>query len=274
MSDSFEEFTLPRFDTAPGDMETLPTNYHLLTDDDVGLTRHNLSGSRNRRSGQMVFDLGDSSYRRSVGYAQIAYRAKQELKTLPERVRRFVLRISDSEQEWVEVEVSNPPSDAAFEIPPQYYQAAEGILISSKSKERQSPHKSSQAEESDDIDSAIEQSRWMLDLEENWDDDGAPAVRDSVWRRATNLLREIATKFEKDYRRVIPLPSIMPTGDGGIDLHWRNSRFDILLNVPPEAEELATFYGENAKNPELGFEGSVVLGEAVPQPLFDLLSSD
>jgi hypothetical protein len=40
-------------------------------------------------------------------------------------------------------------------------------------------------------------------------------------------------------------PRISPGPKGSIDVHWKNPRFELLINFPPGPNEMATFYGDN-----------------------------
>jgi hypothetical protein len=45
--------------------------------------------------------------------------------------------------------------------------------------------------------------------------------------------------------RELPAPAILPGPNGSIDLHWKTPRFELLVNVPREEANPATFYGDD-----------------------------
>lgn len=51
-------------------------------------------------------------------------------------------------------------------------------------------------------------------------------------------------------RKVPPAPTVMPGLDGGIAVDWEGGSFGLLLEVPPDVNESATFYGDNRANPK------------------------
>jgi len=63
---------------------------------------------------------------------------------------------------------------------------------------------------------------------DQWDGEWpAPTVADAAWATATETLPDEA-----------PTPSVVPTGDGGIDLVWHKGGWDIELEVHPDGETL------------------------------------
>jgi hypothetical protein len=87
---------------------------------------------------------------------------------------------------------------------------------------------------------AIEESRFMRDLPEDWDDAGALPISVQRWEHATKLLQNTAVKIGP----VLPVPHINPCANGSIDLYWNNPDFNLLINVPADANASGDFYGE------------------------------
>lgn len=98
------------------------------------------------------------------------------------------------------------------------------------------------------ISKAIEDSRCMLDLEDDWDGYGASTISRDVWERATGFLRIIQDDL-------VDVPRISPLADGSIDLHWKTNTYELLIYVPADTNELAQYYGDDGK------EGSSIKGE-------------
>jgi hypothetical protein len=102
--------------------------------------------------------------------------------------------------------------------------------------------------------STIEKSKSILNLQDNWDDEGAIAPTSNTWSRATKFLRSNALKcYERTHIEIIP-PDINAVGDGTIDLHWRKYERSLLINIKRDPDLPATFYGSDSKKNEI--EGS------------------
>jgi hypothetical protein len=91
---------------------------------------------------------------------------------------------------------------------------------------------------------AIEASRSMLDLPDDWDGEGSPAYDPATWRRAVDFLVEHAVRFWRESGVVIPAPKVRKGPHGTIDLHWRMPGHELLINVPA-ADEPADYYGDD-----------------------------
>lgn len=95
-----------------------------------------------------------------------------------------------------------------------------------------------------DIEAAIEKSRRILDLKRGWDDEDAlPCV--DAWRRATAFLRGQAEWAAQHMDFSLQAPEIMPLASGSIDLHWDTPDYELLINVPGDPKQPATFYGDD-----------------------------
>lgn len=102
------------------------------------------------------------------------------------------------------------------------------------------------------FEAVIEDSRWILALDDNWDEEGAGTYDVRTWEEATSLLRTYALAARSRHK-TIPVPVIGPGPDGSIDLHWTSGKFVLLLNVRKAGDPAgpAGFYG---RNDELGIE--------------------
>jgi hypothetical protein len=95
------------------------------------------------------------------------------------------------------------------------------------------------------IEDAIRGSRWLLDLEESWDDEGSPPITQATWNMAVSFLRRQANVYWKHHSAEIPVPHITPGSDGSIDIHWKTSRFELLVNIGGDPEFPTDFYGDD-----------------------------
>jgi hypothetical protein len=97
---------------------------------------------------------------------------------------------------------------------------------------------------SEQLEAAVSRARAMLDLPDNWDDEGAVRIDHRTWDRAVGFLRRTVTTLVQERCRPVAVPAIQPVGDGSIDLHWRTATFELLLNIPSPEREIGGFYGE------------------------------
>ena len=91
----------------------------------------------------------------------------------------------------------------------------------------------------------IERSRSMLDLPDDWDEAGSPGYAEATWERAVGFLVRNASWLWRDYGVPIQAPRIRKGPDGSIDLDWRTPGHELLVNVPADPNESATYYGDD-----------------------------
>jgi hypothetical protein len=102
----------------------------------------------------------------------------------------------------------------------------------------------------DQLVNLVKKSRRILELHDDWDHEGGQGYVEATWRRSMALLFAFLSLGE-DESQPIELPDISPADHGSIDLHWKNSRRELLINVPALGEEPVTYYGENANHDSL-----------------------
>ena len=95
------------------------------------------------------------------------------------------------------------------------------------------------------INEAIADSRKLLDLEADWDDNGASPYSEETWARATKFLASHADWALQRDGVLIPAPAVLPGPDGSIDLHWKTQDYELLVNIPASVEEPGNFYGDD-----------------------------
>ncbi|NOS99961.1 MAG: hypothetical protein HOP29_04980 [Phycisphaerales bacterium] len=95
------------------------------------------------------------------------------------------------------------------------------------------------------IRNAVVQSREMLDLRDDWDDDGAKQISEEAWRRAAAFLTRYAERVWDRTSRVLDAPDLTPSVDGGVDLDWDKPAYRLLIAIPPDVGVMASFYGDN-----------------------------
>ncbi len=116
----------------------------------------------------------------------------------------------------------------------------------------------------------IESSRWILDLEDDWDQQGSSKYSESTWQRACDFLIQQATLARQVLGKELPAPRILPGPEGSIDVHWKLPRFEVLVNIPNDSSKPATFYGDDYG--DLCVRGNLNPSEPIPGLVVWLLS--
>lgn len=93
------------------------------------------------------------------------------------------------------------------------------------------------------ITAAIEASRSILALEDDWDGNGSERYDESTWKLATGFLAAQAA-YVWSAKVKLRTPDIAPGPKGSIDLVWQEEDFRLLINVPPAATALG-YWGQN-----------------------------
>jgi len=95
------------------------------------------------------------------------------------------------------------------------------------------------------ITKAIEDSRKILELQDNWDDEGAKAYKKETWDRAVEVVRRSCEEMWENFVTTMPAPRILAGPDGTIDLHWKTAKFELLVNIPEDPTDPITYYGDD-----------------------------
>lgn len=99
--------------------------------------------------------------------------------------------------------------------------------------------------DSAEINRVVGESRQLLDLEDNWDGEGASGYLKETLTRATDFLIKQWRRLWESERRNLPPPRIGPGPDGSIDLHWKGDGYELLVNIPRDGGTPASFYGDD-----------------------------
>lgn len=92
----------------------------------------------------------------------------------------------------------------------------------------------------------IKESRAILDLQDDWDEEGSPGYTHSTWKLAVNFLVQNALWLWLDNGIPVEPPRILPGPDGSIDIHWQTCDHELLVNVPRDVGTPATYYGDTS----------------------------
>lgn len=90
---------------------------------------------------------------------------------------------------------------------------------------------------------AIHSSRGILELKDDWDEEGSPGYKESTWNRAAEFVKEVASAFHQRFGVRVDPPRILPGPEGSIDIHWKTPERELLINIPSDDEEPADYCG-------------------------------
>jgi hypothetical protein len=93
---------------------------------------------------------------------------------------------------------------------------------------------------------AVESSRRILDLPDNWDSEGSPGYSHATWERAAQFVLKNASSLWYDRAVVLSAPVISHGPEGSIDVHWQAENHILLINIPAQAGAPVEYYGRNA----------------------------
>ena len=91
----------------------------------------------------------------------------------------------------------------------------------------------------------IRKSAYILEYEDNWDDEGSIAYSKKTFSAAINFAIEYSKAIWEEKFVLIHAPNILPGPEGSIDLLWDKQNYRLLLNIHPYPEQTASFYGDN-----------------------------
>ena len=92
---------------------------------------------------------------------------------------------------------------------------------------------------------AIIDSRQLLKLEDDWDGEGSLGYSEKILNKAVRFLEENAKNYFLSSGIWVTAPDICPGPNGSIDLLWKLSDRELLINIPVEENGLADYYGDD-----------------------------
>ncbi len=93
----------------------------------------------------------------------------------------------------------------------------------------------------------FEDSRHLLTLDDDWDNEGGQRFNESHWRRVIRFLSDNALWLWEREKLCIPEPRIIPGPNRTIDVHWKSAELELLLNIPEDLNQPVSFYGDDYK---------------------------
>ena len=88
----------------------------------------------------------------------------------------------------------------------------------------------------------------ILKMHVDCEDEESPLYQREVLSRSIAFVKNHARWLAKECRQEMDTPEILPGPDGSIDVHWRQSSYELLVNIPTDMHNRATYYGDNYRS--------------------------
>lgn len=98
-----------------------------------------------------------------------------------------------------------------------------------------------------ELSQAIDESRYIYELEDDWDDEGSSGYTEEFWSQAISFLKNNAQQLRAKNGVWVYAPTISPGPYGSIDLHWETSERELLIKIPANLDEPASYYGDDRR---------------------------
>lgn len=110
----------------------------------------------------------------------------------------------------------------------------------------------------------MRRARHIIDLPPNWDGEDGIGCDEATWKRAFRIVVDHATNIWTRFQKVSCPYRVTPDLEGGLDIHWRSGQLELLMNVPPDADEVVAFFGNDRSKPtSCKTSGELAPGESV-----------
>ena len=119
-----------------------------------------------------------------------------------------------------------------------------------------------------DLEQQLAGYRWMLELGEDWDGEGASPVHIDALNRAVDFTRKAVAGAAARQGGPADPPKLSPGPMGSVDVHWEYPNRELAVNISADQRTLATFYFRSDEETRISGEGS---NAAVASLVFRLL---
>ena len=104
----------------------------------------------------------------------------------------------------------------------------------------------------------IEKSREIMNRPKDQSDDLGPVFTKETWSRSMDILIAHVKWLWNHMRIKVKTPVISDGPKGSVDIYWAPDPYGLLLNVPDDPNEPATYYGNSAENPDSNHTGGQI----------------
>jgi len=95
---------------------------------------------------------------------------------------------------------------------------------------------------------AIRKSKELLTLKDDWDEDGANGINETIYVRAIETLIRYSDNILDTYKTAIKAPYISLGRDGSIDLDWSTPNNQLLITILNTGNFNLHYYGDDGNN--------------------------
>lgn len=95
------------------------------------------------------------------------------------------------------------------------------------------------------VQALFDRARWLIAEDSGSGNRSDTRCELSTWERARVFLLGTAAAFGKATGSVLPMPVVASGPDGSADLHWEREEYELLVNIPANPDESASFYGDD-----------------------------
>jgi hypothetical protein len=100
----------------------------------------------------------------------------------------------------------------------------------------------------EDLANEIKRSSYILELPDNWDDEGSKSYKQETLIFAINFLLDYFYLLDRIYAHSIKVPQISHGVNGGIDILWKSEDYRLLINIHEAPSNIASFFGDDYKD--------------------------
>ncbi len=98
---------------------------------------------------------------------------------------------------------------------------------------------------------AIEKSKYILELEDDWDEEDSAGYKENTWKKAIEFIANYANWVLDETSIIIDTPKIFPGPEGSIDILWKKHKYRLLINIPEDPQSPASFYGDDFESEQI-----------------------
>lgn len=95
----------------------------------------------------------------------------------------------------------------------------------------------------------IVKSKYIYDLQDDWDGDDSPGYSKETWFKAITFLIDYAKWLYNTFGKIMYIPNILNGPNSGIDILWEYDNFRMLLYIDKDGKK-GNFYSDRPKNQE------------------------
>jgi hypothetical protein len=95
-----------------------------------------------------------------------------------------------------------------------------------------------------ELNKEIEKSKYILDLKDNWYDEGSVGYDKITWEKSIEFVINYANWISENFSKIINTPKIYHGPKGGIDILWERENYKMLVHIDKEGVN-GLFYADN-----------------------------